>query len=282
MKTFHYTYLITYTTNKYYIGVRSSNKLPWLDTKYVGSSKNTPNNKIVCKTILETFATRKEAVAHEVFLHAFFNVARAPRFYNLAKQLTTKFSCEGPKQATDKSFLKGKNRTSAQKLGTLSMSKHNTGIKNPAKGRSGIKSNRFKPWYYITNTGEIVYKTDITITDFLKSSHNTPFTKASINYLVTKREHQTIYKGVAKGWTIGFLPIPSQKFLCLPSAKTCAWWYKKPYGLKTEVYGISRPGFCNSKIEPGLTPSVIKNGITHSKPLNKGPFKGWSFGLING
>ena len=37
----HYTYLITYTTGKKYIGVRSCKCLPEEDTNYIGSSKYT-------------------------------------------------------------------------------------------------------------------------------------------------------------------------------------------------------------------------------------------------
>ena len=49
----HYVYQITYNTNKKYIGCRSCKCLPEEDTKYIGSSKHTPNTEIKVKEILK-------------------------------------------------------------------------------------------------------------------------------------------------------------------------------------------------------------------------------------
>ena len=54
---YHYTYEITYTNNTKYIGVRSSKCLPENDTKYIGSSKYTPSNKVFSKLMLQVFDT---------------------------------------------------------------------------------------------------------------------------------------------------------------------------------------------------------------------------------
>ena len=87
--TFHYTYIITNTTNQMkYIGVRSCSCLPENDDEYMGSSKilgetlqETPES--FTKTIIDTFPTREIANANEQWLHETYDVARNPEFYNL-------------------------------------------------------------------------------------------------------------------------------------------------------------------------------------------------------
>ena len=94
---YHYTYAITYTTGKYYLGVRSCKCLPEEDTKYVGSSKYTPNDKIFAKEILGTFSTREEAIAHEIVLHEEWDVGNNDLFYNRSKQTSRSFDTTGVK-----------------------------------------------------------------------------------------------------------------------------------------------------------------------------------------
>jgi hypothetical protein len=85
---YHYTYLITNTTNQMkYIGVRSCSCLPENDSDYMGSSKaldesmnETPES--FTKTIIGTFPTRENANADEQRLHEMYDVARNPEFYN--------------------------------------------------------------------------------------------------------------------------------------------------------------------------------------------------------
>lgn len=93
----HYTYKITYTTGKYYIGVRSCTKEPKDDTSYIGSSKHTPNKLVLLKEILSTFKTRKEALQHEIYLHNQYDVANNDMFYNKAKQTSIGFDTTGTK-----------------------------------------------------------------------------------------------------------------------------------------------------------------------------------------
>ena len=95
----HYTYLLSSTTQeKYYIGVRSCTYTPSSDP-YKGSSKSmTKADKDTCtKTILKEFNTRKEALEHEVELHAKYNVKDNPLFWNNANQTSTKFDWSGKK-----------------------------------------------------------------------------------------------------------------------------------------------------------------------------------------
>ena len=96
MKKYHYTYEIVYTSGLRYIGSRTSKKPPEDDTNYCGSGKYCPNkSKIVSKIILGIFNTRKEALAHEIYLHKINDIARNPRYYNRARQTSTGFTTEG-------------------------------------------------------------------------------------------------------------------------------------------------------------------------------------------
>lgn len=92
---YHYTYEITYTNGKKYIGVRSSKVEPTLDTKYVGSSKVTDNSKIYTKIILKQFNTRQEAIAHEMYLQRYNNVVQNKQYYNMSIQTSIGFDVTG-------------------------------------------------------------------------------------------------------------------------------------------------------------------------------------------
>lgn len=93
----HYTYLITYTDGKKYIGVRSCKCSVEDDIAYIGSSRHTPNHLFQSKQVLRQFATRNQAVAHEVELHDQYQVATSTEFYNRSRQTTTKFDTSGVK-----------------------------------------------------------------------------------------------------------------------------------------------------------------------------------------
>lgn len=86
-----------------YIGVRSSECIPTLDTEYWGSSKHLPKDvkDTHCKIVIKTHATRKEAVAHEVLMHGLNDVGVNPIFYNKAKQLVTGFDTAGVPMSED-------------------------------------------------------------------------------------------------------------------------------------------------------------------------------------
>lgn len=91
----HYTYQIHYSNGMKYIGVRSCKCSPSDDTNYVGSSTYTDNNLITHKEILREFATREEAVLHEIELHEQHDVAKSDTFYNRSKQTSTGFDTTG-------------------------------------------------------------------------------------------------------------------------------------------------------------------------------------------
>lgn len=87
----HYTYLVT-DGKLFYIGVRTApkKKIPETDTDYLGSSKY-PGYKPTKKHIIKKFKTRKEAIAHEIYLHKFFDVRNNPMYANQVNQTSTGF-----------------------------------------------------------------------------------------------------------------------------------------------------------------------------------------------
>lgn len=106
--TWHYVYRLTCThpavtsrlTARYYYGCRSSRRTPQ-DDPYWSSSK--PVQKAIqryglasfTKKIVAIYATRAEAMAKEIALHARFDVKTHPLFFNRANQTTLKFSRAG-------------------------------------------------------------------------------------------------------------------------------------------------------------------------------------------
>jgi hypothetical protein len=73
-----------------YIGARSTNTHPDLDTTYLGSfsdKKFKPSEKI----IIQTFSSREEAIDAEINLHNFYQVDINPHFANKRKQTSKKF-----------------------------------------------------------------------------------------------------------------------------------------------------------------------------------------------
>lgn len=95
----HYTYCIVFPTiPRLYIGVRSYNGPPSQDD-YRSSSqkvKNLIKEGLNYKVhIIGTFATREEAEANEIALHALFDVARNPYFLNGARAVQGGFTRAG-------------------------------------------------------------------------------------------------------------------------------------------------------------------------------------------
>lgn len=106
-KRYYYTYY-SYETNKGidglgYIGSRACplGLSPEEDIKYFGtpkSKKNQPfkNNIHKAKIILEVFDTLEEAIEHEVYLHALWDVKNNEHFANQSNQTSKKFCCTDP------------------------------------------------------------------------------------------------------------------------------------------------------------------------------------------
>jgi hypothetical protein len=95
---YHYTYLLqNIDDQRFYIGARTSKVPPQEDIKYLGSSKTVPKSyKTRCvKYILQEHASRHAAIAHEIELHQFYDVALNQCFFNAAKQTSTGFDTTG-------------------------------------------------------------------------------------------------------------------------------------------------------------------------------------------
>jgi hypothetical protein len=95
----HYVYLLTdKSLTKYYIGVRSCDCSIAKDN-YWGSSKHlgpkTTRKDRFYKTILGVYTTREEAVAEEIRLHNYYDVAKSDKFYNRAKQTSIGWDTTG-------------------------------------------------------------------------------------------------------------------------------------------------------------------------------------------
>jgi hypothetical protein len=87
---YYYTYYSYEEWGRGYIGSRKSKVSPEQDTKYFGSFKD-KTFKPTQKIILTTHQTREEALAAEMRLHEFYDVAHNSHFANQAKQTSEKF-----------------------------------------------------------------------------------------------------------------------------------------------------------------------------------------------
>jgi hypothetical protein len=227
---YHYTYLIKFENNMKYIGVRSCKVHPSKDSNYLGSSKVIPAELYATcrKRILRLHKTRVEAIAHEIELHNRYNVAVNPKFYNQAKQTSTKFDMSGCRKETHKHVqamvdkltgrtakdyqyienatkikrtLRGANRTTKQ----LEADKQlvGKGKPNPAKGNSGSNSPKFKPWYYITPDYRYI-EVHTSIRKYCTEIEPT-WSKSTVVYAMLNKEHEVVQKGMFKGYTFGYL-----------------------------------------------------------------------------
>jgi len=111
---FHYTYRLIAQNpiddRVEYIGVRSCECDPANDTAYMSSSREVKalikSGMVFVKEIIATWPSRKAAVAHEIALHAEFDVARSPRFFNKAKQTTVGWDTGGTSNPIHAEFVK--------------------------------------------------------------------------------------------------------------------------------------------------------------------------------
>lgn len=102
---YHYTYRISnIKEGMHYYGVRSCDRLPKEDigVKYLSTSLNKAfiqdqkdNPQDYKYKVIKIFSSRVEAVEHEIFLHAKFNVKLHDSFYNDANQTSTGFDTTG-------------------------------------------------------------------------------------------------------------------------------------------------------------------------------------------
>ncbi len=160
--TYHYTYRITNTVEKkYYYGVHSCDCLPHEDigVKYFSTSKNKSfkqdikdNPQNYKYKVIKIFPTRVEALEHEIFLHAKFEVGKNPRFYNGSKQTSTRFDTSGttPWNKGLESKYKGGPRSEETKQ---SISKNKKGVKQSEEHRLKNSESK-KGMIYIHKNGK--------------------------------------------------------------------------------------------------------------------------------
>jgi hypothetical protein len=87
--------LLDFDEKKRYIGCRSSKIHPKLDYKYMSSSKFINKAHKLRKRILQIFASRSDALSHEILLHEKYDVSRSPRYINRSKQTSAGFNWQG-------------------------------------------------------------------------------------------------------------------------------------------------------------------------------------------
>lgn len=224
---YHYVYTLYFpSTKKSYIGCHSTTIEPELDTCYLGSGKNLPkdrNPSNCIKKIVKLFNTREEATAYEEKLIAAHNAVESEDFYNIRLHVYDKhgshLSEEHKKQISERQTgkkrpeyakkYKGEGRTPAQRAGSIRAGLKLRGVKNPRKGNPGVKNSAFKPWYYITPSGEYHEVYDMTLRDassklFHVSEHQLihRFSPANRHKPLKQRRNALV------GYTFGFLPRP--------------------------------------------------------------------------
>ena len=231
----HYTYLIQHkTSDKRYIGVRSSKCLPQEDKTYWGSSKHLPKDVKLThvKIILKVFSTRKEAVQHEINLHKLNSVATNPQYYNKANQTSTGFDTAGTKllfsdehKRKISQAILGTKHSDNRKLNNSNAQKalYADGYINPRTGitmsetlkqkisearktsgkSKGINNTRFSPWF-ITKENITYLFYDITKEE---QSLNDGYSKHYYQDLSAKSKGvRPIKTGKSKGLVIGNIP----------------------------------------------------------------------------
>ena len=132
---YHYVYMMFYEDFTRYIGVRSCKESPKEDTKYIGSSKYTPNDKILSKKILGVYETRKQAEEAEIWLHSYYCVSANPNFNNKAMANTKGFNTLGVSPANKGVPMSEKQR----KMLSMKAKKRTKGSGNPMYGKKHKK-----------------------------------------------------------------------------------------------------------------------------------------------
>lgn len=214
----HYCYLLTFKNGMKYVGVRSTRLAPELDTTYLGSGKRLPvdrhdNRDSVDKVILCSFATREEALEYEVEFIISNDCISSDEWYNVRLRTHDRHgepskskgrSTDNTKMGlTQKRRYGNGYRTPAQIAGAKSMRSKLTGVKNPAKGKSGVNNNGFKKWYSIDPDGVYTEHTSVTKAEFAQSIGVTP--RQIIHRFHYTNEHKEAKTAPLKGWTFGNL-----------------------------------------------------------------------------
>lgn len=215
---YHYCYMLVFLDGMKYVGARSTNLKPELDTTYLGSGTELPTERKdagypVTKIILGTFSTREELMDFEKNFIVQNGCIDSPDWYN---KRTATFDRHGSEpwnkgvatgqtshvETFKKRYCNGY-RTPAQIAGAESMKEKLTGVKNPDKGLHGVSNNGFKPWYSISPEGKRVEHTAVTKEEFGKGLG---VSKRQIYHRFhPTNEHKKARTLPLKGWTFGNL-----------------------------------------------------------------------------
>lgn len=223
----HYVYLLTFPNGMKYVGYRSTNLKPELDTTYLGSGRYLPPDRhsyrnLISKEILFTASTRQEALDFEEQYIIDNNCIKSEEFYNKRRRVfdkkglpnsnpfTAELRAKASKTFKERNYSKNGNRTPAQLAHDKWCSENFTGVKNPAKGHLGTTNCAFVEWYYITPDGTYVEVKDKTKEEYA-DLNILPFTKRQLQH----RFHYTNQHRLGKrtpflGWVFGNLPIPKE------------------------------------------------------------------------
>lgn len=167
---YHYVYLlINTTTNHMYIGKRSCNIHPDLDTAYMSSSKHVPKEQCD-KIILSLHSSSQEALEEEIRLHNLYDVGINPMFYNKAKQTSISFDTTGisipmkPEikvkiSLSNKGVKKTLTHEQREKLKVHLAQFRTSAVRKKASetliargSNKGTNNSQFTPWYISTPT----------------------------------------------------------------------------------------------------------------------------------
>ena len=263
----HYTYLIqSLDKSMNYIGVRScqceiQNDCYWGTSKHLpwgrkGAKKDQSHQAI--KTILNTFSTRKEAIADEIRLHKLFNVNTNLMFWNKANQTTTGFDTTGQTFTFTKEHIANmiKGHTARSKDSYAKNWKHTAETKQRiADSKRGVKrpkefgtkmSNVFKKYYADGNKHPMTGKT------------HKDETKQKISN--TRKE-----KHLGTG---------------INAARFSPWFIIYPNGIREDVYHATKR---DKALFDGFTKNTYADGFSLSKGvkvIKRGKLKGYVIGNI--
>ena len=219
---YHYAYLLTFPDGKKYIGARSTNLRPELDTCYLGSGRALPKDRLdtrnVGKTILAVFPTREELMSYEKSLIVMNDCVASEDWLNLRTATFDRHGSvpwnkglKGIPNTHSATFIerycKGY-RSPAQIEGAKSMREKLTGVKNPGKAHHGTDNASFKPWYYITPEGNYVEIRDRTKEE-MAAEFGVTFRQLTHRFHHSNQHRRARYKTL-KGYTFGNLPRPSE------------------------------------------------------------------------
>lgn len=230
----HYVYLITFNDGMKYVGAHSTKLDPEIDATYLGSGRALPDRDFTTcnKTILQTFQTRKEAIAYEIEFIENHDCVKSDEWYNQRLHNYDKhgrniFSCAGTYHTANKlrgrskdshEYLKVKGQTFSSRYGNnrspamLAADKiraEKSKGSNPSKAHHGTDNSAFKPWYYITPQGDYVEVHDKTKIELAESLGFTP-RQIGHGFHYTN-EHKVSKTKPRKGWTFGNLPRPNSE-----------------------------------------------------------------------